>query len=241
MIIDNSINQYIDNKLLDDNAKRDEEHKASGKLSASMLYQPVRFQVLKTIGVPRKAIDPYTLGKFKRGNDVEEWCVDQLEGMGVLIAKHELLTYRVAVGYVDAIVDSNKLQFKQDRMPHEVKSVTNAKLRRIAKTGVDWHYKLQASFYARAMTANYYAVDIVSAEDLRPNIYIFKTREMIRDIDKAIDAYQEAMKAWKDNKVLPKFEANPRVKWTGNKKYAMFDEKWIDGSDELTIKMIEEL
>jgi hypothetical protein len=240
-ILDNSINKFIDDSLLAENARREAEHESSGKLSASMLYQPLRTQVLKTIGAPRKPLDAYVLGKFIRGNHVEDWFVSKLGEMGVLVEQQKMIEYRGAIGFADAIVDSDKMYFKQGIMPHEVKSVTNAKLKRVNVTEVDYHYKMQACFYAMGMGVEHFAVDIVSAEDLRPNIYIFKTQEMRADVDKAISAYQIAMENWAKDRTLPRFEANPKVAWTGNVKYAMFDEFWMTAPDSEVIKKLEEL
>ena len=240
-ILDNSINKFIDESLLAENARREAEHESSGKLSASMLYQPLRVQVLKTLGAPRKPLDAYVLGKFIRGNHVEDWYVSKLAEMGVLVEQQKKVEYRGDIGFVDAVVDSEKMLFKQGIMPHEVKSVTNAKLKRLNKTEVDYHYKMQACFYAMAMDTQWYAVDIVSAEDLRPSVYVFKTQEMKADVDKAISAYQIAMENWAKDRTLPKFEANPKVMWTANTQYSMFDEFWLTAPDSEVIKKLEEL
>lgn len=240
-VIDTSINQFINDYLVEENRKRDLEHEASGKLSASMLYQPVRFQVLKSIGAPRKAIDPYVLGKFKRGNDVEDWFVSMLKKQDCVTDTQKKVIYRDCIGFVDVEVDSNKLQFKKGLMPHEVKSVTNAKVRRIKKTGVDYHYKLQATLYALALKTDYYAVDIVSAEDLQVQINIFQTRELKADVDKIISDYQKAMENWQKEQILPAFEPNPKVAWTANKAYAIFDEFWIDAPDDQVIAELKKL
>lgn len=241
MINDNSVSEFIKNELVRLNKEREESHEASGKLSASMLYQPLRFQVLKTIGVPRREIDPYVLGKFKRGNDVEDWYVSMLDKMGVLIEAQKEINYRGVVGLVDALVDSDKMFYKQGIMPHEVKSVTNAKLKRIAKTEVDYHYKLQACLYALALETDYYSVDIVSAEDLRPNVYIFETKELKEEIDQIIDNYNEAMDNFNKNGKIPAFEANPNVKWTANPNYSMYDEFYITASDKEIGKRLEQM
>lgn len=239
MIIDTTINKFIDDCLMADNLERERTHEPSGKLSASMLFQPLRFQVLKTIGVPRKPIDAYVLGKFKRGNDVEDWYVSQIEKMGALLERQKPVEYRGAVGYIDAWVNSELFQFKQREMPHEVKSVTNAKLKRISKTGVDWHYKIQACFYALAQKRDYYAVDIVSAEDLRPNVYIFQTRELAQEVETIITDYQKAMEAWKAKQLLPAFIPNKNVMWTANLQYSMFEPQWATESDEWAIKTLQ--
>ena len=283
-IIDSFVNAYIDAELIRENKERDAKHTSSGKLSASMLYQPVRFQVLKTLGAPRKEFDAYTLAKFKRGRDVEEWYVEQLRGAGVLIedvnvkakfitklktlctqtikgivagddyltirknyennlpeVDQDLATYRGCIGYIDSVIDTDKMQAKKGIIPNEIKSVTNAKMRRVKKTGIDWHYKIQACLYALAMGTEYYAVTIISSEDLRSDMQIFRVSEMKRDVDHAISEYMKAMKNYKRDRSLPKFEANEHVKWTGNLKYAMYDIMWVENSNNTTLKMLDKL
>jgi hypothetical protein len=242
MINDTFINYYINDALLKENAERDAKHEPSGKLSASMLYMPVRFQLFKFLGVPRKPADPYVLGKFKRGADVEDWYVGRIEASGSLIERQKFLEYRGAVGYADAVVDSDKWLFKQGVMPHEVKSVTNAKLKRIETTKeIDWHYQLQACMYACAMERPYYAVDIVSAEDLRPNVYIFETAVMKLEVDKAIDAYDKALKDWKEKQIIPDFIPNEHVPWTAKPEYAPYEPFWIESDQATIIAKLKEL
>jgi len=255
-IIDSFVNAYIDAELIRENKERDAKHTSSGKLSASMLYQPVRFQVLKTLGAPRKEFDAYTLAKFKRGRDVEEWYVEQLRGAGVLVDpsrydndklkvdtlhSQPFVIYRGCIGYIDSVIDTDKMQAKKGIIPNEIKSVTNAKMRRVKKTGIDWHYKIQACLYALAMDTEYYAVTIVSSEDLRSDMQIFRVSEMKRDVDHAISEYMKAMKNYKRDRSLPKFEANEHVKWTGNLKYAMYDIMWVENSNNTTLKMLDKL
>lgn len=239
-IIDTSINKFIEAELLRENAEREATHEPSGKLSASMLFQPLRFQVLKTIGAPRKPMDSYTLGKFKRGRDVEDWYVGQIKLMGALKESQRPLEYRGVIGYADAIVDTSNFQAKKGEIPYEVKSVTNMKLRRIAQQGVDYHYKLQGCLYALAMGTVNYAIGIVSAEDYRPTTYIFDVYELKQEIDHIIDNYDRAMKAWNEERKLPAFAPNPKVPWTADIKYAMFEPEWV-GSDEWAVKQLQAL
>ena len=255
-IIDITVNKYIDSELFRLNDERSAKHEPSGKLSASMLYQPVRFQLLKTLEAPRKAFDAYTLAKFKRGIDVEEWYVSQLRGSGVLVEDKKTLeglnleikddkqayaTYKGTVGYVDSTIDTDKMLCKKGIIPNEIKSVTNMKMKRIKSTGIDWHYKIQACFYACAMGTDYYAVTIVSAEDLRSETHIFKTRDMKREVDNAITAYDKAVENWEKNKVLPAFAPNPHVGWTADIKYAMFEPEWVEKPDSWAIDQITKL
>ena len=242
MIIDNFINIYIDASLIKTNEEREKLHEPSGKLSASMLYMPIRFQIFKYLNVPKKPMEAYTLGKFKRGNDVEDWYVKQIEATGSLVERQKKVEYRGAVGFVDAVVDSDNWLFKQGIIPHEVKSVTNAKLKRIASTGtIDWHYQLQSCFYALAMGSKYYAVDIVSAEDLRPNVYIFETSTMAQEVNKAIDRYEIALNLWNTNKEIPKFEANENVPWTKTPEYWPYEEWWGTATDAEVINKLKDL
>jgi hypothetical protein len=237
MVNDNSIQLLIEKQLIADNAERDAKHESSGLLSASWLYQPLRYQVMKTIGVPRKTFEPYLLGKFKRGFDVEAWLVDHMEKAGVLIEKQKEVKYRNVIGFIDAVVDSDKLMFKKGPMVHEVKSVTNAKLKRIqTSTEVDYHYKLQAGLYAIAEKNEYYAIDIISAEDLRVNTYIFQTADIAPEIEQIISNYDKALETWKTMKRLPELVVNEKVKWAINPDYAPFPAEWLEKTDEQIVK-----
>lgn len=241
MIIDQAINTYINQTLVEANKAREAAHEPSGKLSASMLFQPTRFQLLKSLGVPRREPDCYALGLFKRGADVEDWFVGQIDKMGALIDKQVKVEYRGVGGFADALVDSDLMQFKKGKMPHECKSVKNAKLKRIAATGVDWHYQLQGCLYALALGTEYFAIDIVSAEDYRPTIYIFQTLDFKKDVDIIISNYDQAMINWKKDRSLPKLEVDNRVKWAINEKYAMLEPFWFTEPDSVVIKKMEEL
>lgn len=243
MIIDNALNKFIEAELLAENARKSAEHQSSGKLSASMLYMPLRFQVLKTIGAPRKQMDAYVISKLQRGDTVELWLVEYLEKHGSLVDKQKFVEYRDTVGYVDALVDSDKMQFNKGIMPHEIKSVTNAKLRKIAKDGsVDYHYKLQGCLYALALGAEYYAIDVVSAEaPFNFTVGIFPTREMKNAVDTIIDQYNEAMEAWNTKRELPPFAPNKMVAWTANLNYAPFAPEWATESDEWALTQLEAL
>lgn len=241
-VIDTSTQQFIDSELIRLNTERSEAHESRGGLSASMLYQPLRFQVLKSLGAPRREIDPYVLGKFKRGTDVEDWYVEQLQNMNCLVSGQKEVFYRETRGFIDALVDTKDWQFKCGVLPLEVKSITNAKLRRVKKTGIDWHYKLQACLYALAEGSEHYAVTIISAEDLRTETYIFKTREMANDVDKRISAYIKAMEDWRKDRVLPKLEVqDASVKWSISPGYAMFDDFWIEAPDSAVINKLEKI
>lgn len=238
MIIDNKIQELIYDDLVTLDAERSALHTPSGLLSASMLYQPLRFQIMKSIGVPAKSIEPYVLGKFQRGNDVEEWYVNKLDKFGLLEDKQVEVHYRGAIGYIDAVVKPTNLNFKECKI-HEVKSVTNAKLKQIASTGkVDYHYRLQGTFYALAKGEKYYAIDVISAEDLRVTSYIFDIRDTQKDVDEIISKYGNALKAWNEKGELPPFEVHPEVPWTANFEYAPFSVEHCEMSDDDIRKLL---
>lgn len=239
MIIDNKIQELIYEDLVALDSERSALHEPSGLLSASMLYQPLRFQIMKSIGIPTKTIEPYVLGKFQRGNDVEDWYVGKLEKFELLEGKQVEVHYKGAIGYIDAVVRPEKLNFKECNV-HEVKSVTNAKLKQIATTGkVDYHYRLQGTFYALARGEKYYAIDIISAEDLRVTSYIFDVADTQKDVDEIIAKYDQAMEAWKRDRTLPVFEVHPEVPWTANLEYAPFSVEVCEMSDEQIRKLYE--
>lgn len=240
-ILDKWLNNQINELLIRDNEERNALHEPSGKLSASMLYQPLRFQVLKTIGAPRKPLDPYVLGKFKRGNDVEDWLVDMINQTGVLKETQKQVEYKGVVGYADGVIDTDQMESKKGVIPLEIKSVTNAKLRQIKKTGIDYHYKLQATLYALAMGTDHYGLCVISAEDLQPSFNIFQTSELKHEVHEIIEKYNKAMEAWEKDRVLPVFKPNPKVAWTANLQYSMFEPEWATESDTWAIAKLKAL
>src|SRR5574343_1128221 len=88
------LDKYIEEKLVAENEKDSLQHVSSGKLSASMLGQPTQWQVLKVIGVPGDSLEEYVTRKFARGNDVEEWLVNQMPG---IVEKQKLVEYKNVV------------------------------------------------------------------------------------------------------------------------------------------------
>lgn len=257
-INDQWINRKINENRFEDNKKHREAHEPSGKLSASMLFQPLRFQVLKTIGLPRAEFDAYTLGVFDKGNRVEARFVESMRRNGGIVEdvavaekhgltwdkdkKQFLSVYRDSIGYVDAVANTDIMESKLGIMPWEVKSVTSYKYKHIKKAGgIDWHYQLQACQNALGMNSDYYGVVIISKEHDDPHVNIFRTRELKRDVDQIISRYGEAMDNWRKDRTLPKFEVDPRAKWAGNPKYAMYDEFYMTAPDSLVIKKLEDL
>lgn len=207
-LIDDTLNNIITDKLRKRYEER--EHKTSGKLSASILPWPTLWQILKVRGHEDDPIDDYTLRKFLRGEQIEQWFVKETDAK----IKQAKVEYRDAVGFVDFIMDD---------MPHEVKSISNMKFRRITQQeGADPQHKLQAGFYALALSVPRYAIHYVSSDDLRVKSFIFDTKDIVKSVEDIIDEFEKALK--KDG--LPEFK--PRFDWQSNPKYARF-KKYTNG------------
>ena len=64
----------IHEKLVRDDKEKKANRERSGKISGGKLGKPTLWAVLDLIGVPDE-FDPYVLGKFLRGNDVEDRAI----------------------------------------------------------------------------------------------------------------------------------------------------------------------
>lgn len=212
--VSNTIDKQIGEKVVAD-AKAD-EHKPSGKLSASRINWPVQWQVLNYLGVPTKEIDEYTRRKFIRGKQVEDWLLSQIETKKT----QEFVEYKGVIGYYDALVDASKWDFPMADIPLEVKSVTNFKFRRIMKDGAQEGHILQNGVYALGLEAKNHAVAYVASDDLRVHTFVFDTEEHRDEIDARIVAYQMAI----NSKEIPVFQE--REGWQSMPKYASYPD-WI--------------
>jgi CRISPR/Cas system-associated exonuclease Cas4 (RecB family) len=220
MITDNTLDKIIGEKLL---AKQEiEKRPSSGKLSASKLYWPLQWQILASLGM-KSEMDEYTLRKFQRGHDVEDWFMKQIE----TIDTQKFLEYRGVIGFCDSIVDTKDWEQKIGIVPLEVKSVTNMKFKRIEKTGADEGHILQNTFYAIAMDSPYHAITYIASDDYRILTTIHKTDDSRKEVDKIIDEYESALKL----ETIPKFEA--RVSWQSDIKYNNFPQFAGMTDDEL--------
>lgn len=126
----------------------------SGKISPGKLGQPTLWAVLDIIGVPRD-FDPYLLGKFKRGNDVEARAIQFLTGIeadkvepgvlvksvpGAILSGDFVLqaesNYRGGVGYIDLRQMTGSQTPETAKMiNHEIKSSTKMSYDRVAASG----------------------------------------------------------------------------------------------------------
>lgn len=208
--LDNYLDRLISEKLI----AGQENREPSGKLSASKLYWPLQWQILATQFGLKSNIDDYTLRKFQRGHDVEDWFVKQIEPE----EKQKFLEYQGVIGYCDSVVDTAKWDNPVGYIPLEVKSVTNAKFKRIEATGADEGHVLQNAFYGLALGSEYHAITYIASDDYRISTLIYKTEDSKQEIEKIITDFDKAVK----DKVIPVFE--PRADWQSNLKYNNFPE-----------------
>lgn len=221
----------IHNKLVAQNQEKKEKYERSGKMSGGKLGKPTLWVVLDLIGVPDADFDPYVLGKFQRGNDVEARAINFLTGIeadkvepGVVVdAKDEaILTgqfilqaesgYRGGVGYVDLqqVVDPKHIN-------HEIKSSTKMAYDKVAASGrykgvVDvekgigvpyYHHALQLAYYGLGDGAEASFLHYLNADDYRLTTFAINPMDYKEEIDKEIDDIELAFLS----KQLPVFEA----------------------------------
>lgn len=220
MIRDDTIDRAIGisiNKKFDEDR---ENHIPSGKLSASILGNPLQWQILKVIGIPTE-FDEYVKRKLQRGKDVEEWVVKNIPGF---VEAQKEINYRNTVGFVDALIDTKDYDFKCGIIPHEIKSVANAKYRRIVGTmtkpgqGADHSHLLQSALYSLALGTEYSTIDYVAADDYRISSYVVKADDFKEEIDNIIDKFYHTIRLG----VIPEFV--PIEKWQAMPDYNAFPE-----------------
>jgi CRISPR/Cas system-associated exonuclease Cas4 (RecB family) len=226
------LQNIIANKLLQEQKESKRKEELVGKLSGSILGHPLQTQILHMIGVPTEPIDEYTLRKFQRGHHVEKWILEQMPGF---IDTQEGVEYRGAVGHIDALIDMEKWDMpKLGKIPHEIKSTSNASFKWIARDGAKWTHKLQACMYAMALESPAFMIHYVAADDYRIASYLFKTEEMAEDVDRIIDEVIEQLKTGR----LPVFIA--REDWQNNKDYQNYPQWSSLGEDEANEKLQKE-
>ncbi|MGI5828357.1 MAG: hypothetical protein ACOX6V_05045 [Patescibacteria group bacterium] len=240
MLVDNAITRFIDTNLIEEDKLERDNHVSSGKLSANYLYKPKRFQLLKYLGVAGKPADCFSLRKFARGRAVEDYYVEKLEKMGIVVETQKEVSYRDTVGKVDVVVDSKTLDFKLGIIPHEVKSVTNRNFKWIKDNGeISEHYHLQACLYALAMESEYYALDFIASDDLREYVTIHETKHYKKEVDRIITEYNEMIRAFQEHATIPEWKVN--YKWQENPMYMPFDEFWAKCTAKEFIDKLKEL
>ncbi len=199
-IMNPTINDIIYKKLREENVEESKKHVKSGKLSAGKLGSPLQHQILSALKAESKVVDGYTLGKFKRGQEVETFIVKMLE-KDTYNTQVEC-NYRDCVGFLDVELYGEK--WGTTYLPVEVKSVVNRAYSWIKKEGeAKQGHKLQAGLYAVALNLPLYSVLYVAADDYRTMHLIYETADIKDEIDDIIDIFDTT---WK-SKTVPVFEA----------------------------------
>jgi hypothetical protein len=205
-----------------------EAHTPSGKLSASILGNPLQWQILKVIGVPSE-FDEYVKRKLQRGKDVEDWVVKHIKG---LEETQKEVSYRNVIGYVDALVDTKNYDNPCGVVPHEIKSVANAKYKNIVRVEeADHSHCLQSSLYALALGTECSFIDYIASDDYRCLSFIVKTAHFKDEIDSIIDNFNLTIKQG----IVPEFSA--KEPWQSNPKYNSFPDFAGLSSEEATEKL----
>lgn len=149
----------VHQRLIDSNEAKQKDRERSGKISGGKLGKPTLWAVLDIIGVPDE-FDPYVLGKFQRGNDVEDRAIEFLTGIdqrevepGVLVDSkpNAVLTgkfmmqkkggYRGGIGYIDLSQVVGKVPDDMKDIPpelwvyHEMKSSTKMAYDKVSASG----------------------------------------------------------------------------------------------------------
>lgn len=233
MIKDCHLEKKFYRRLRKNDEKAKLEHEPSRRLTASALGLPLQWQILKVIGVPPVPAEDYLLGKFERGKDVEKKCIEHLTGLKEV---GQLVEYRDCIGVIDAVVDSSvvdgedKWEFNAGVLPHEIKSISNAKYRRINQDKeADPSHILQGALYGLALGTKHFAIDYIATDDYRIFTWVYETTQYKEEVDKIIDTFNKTLKA----SIIPVFE--PRFKWQADKRYQKYPE-----FAELNLEQIEE-
>lgn len=210
-------------KLVKDNEAQKAKRERSGKISGGKLGKPTLWAVLDLIGVP-DYLDPYMLGKFQRGNDVEDRAIQFLTGIkpwevesGLLVSSepNAILTgefelqktggYRGGVGYIDL---SQKVG--DAWVYHEIKSSTKMAYDKVAASGRSsngeaapyLHHALQIAYYCLGADVTRGFLHYFNADDYRLCSFAINPLDYKEEIDKEIDDIELCF----ITKQLPSFE-----------------------------------
>lgn len=220
ILTDRYLDDFIGIQLLEENRREQEGRNPSGKLSAGKLAWPLQHQILNRLGVPGRPVDEYVIRKFLRGKHVEDWFISKAPG---IVCKQEFREYRGVIGYEDTSIDTSSWNNPVGIIPVEIKSVANAKFKRIEGQGPDIGHALQNCLYALANGKDKFAVTYIAADDYRIKTFICNTSDFRGKVDSIIDRYE------KQGLVVPVFV--PEEKWQANPQYNSFAD-WAELDEE---------
>jgi len=214
------IKKILELGILSEEAQRNNEHVASGKLSASSLGLPTQWQILKYLGVEPKPRDAYDLLVFRRGRDVEDFLVGMLQKhSGKKIETQMECKYRDCIGYLDLMLDG---------IPVEVKSTNSMAYKHILKEGqAKKGHALQAAYYSLALGLDIFKICYINADTYQTIDFDYKTKHFTKEIDGIIDNFDNLVAG----KKIPVFSA--LEKWNTLPKYMQYPEHEKMGEHEL--------
>lgn len=203
----------VHQQLVETDKQKKAARERSGKISGGKLGKPTLWAVLDLIGVPDE-FDPYVLGKFQRGNDVEDRAIQFLTGIDphdvepgkVIEANDGILTgefvlqkesgYRGGTGFVDLaqvvggediyheIKSSTKMAFDKVAASGRYKGVVNVE----KGIGVPYvHHALQIAYYCLGDNVSRGFLHYLNADDYRLVSFAINPMDYKEEIDKEID------------------------------------------------------
>lgn len=230
------VTQEIYKKLRKEATEKELAHVRSGKLSASKLGSPLLEQMLYVLGVPTKTNDDYSLGLFRRGNDVEDAIVSLIEPDETQVE----VDYRGTIGIVDAIRNGMVYEIKSIKSsmwkyidPTNEKNVRSQGSLKREYTGPKRSHVLQAVQNGLALGKDQVTVLYVSADDYRTAAHVVSVSEVKDDVDAIIDRFNAQMAS----KRLPEFEAIEA--WQTNPQYSNYPD-WISLAPEQMMEKLEQ-
>lgn len=220
------LDALISNNLLQEQLDSTRHRELRGRLSGSILGSPLQEQILHILGIPEKQIDPYTLRKFKRGQDVEDWVMSQMPG---LVGQQGDIEYRGATGHLDGEVDMSLWEDPDLQelgiIPHEIKSITNAAFKWLLKRPVaKWHHSLQAGMYAMARGKDHFMIHYIASDDYRIFSMLYDINEIDKEHETSIrQAVDDVISEVSDQIALGKIPAfQAREPWQDNSDYQKY-------------------
>lgn len=193
------LQEKLQEHLVIKNKQKEQEHIKSGYLSASRLWKSTLENCLYLIGVKGLELDPYSLGVFARGNQVEDWIIEQFDEMGMLERSQTEVVYTTDKGY--KVVGIEDCKFIDEDMPTEIKSIKNSQFKHLDLQGAKMAHCLQACVYALAGGYNKFRVLYVSAEDFRIKEFILFTKDYKDLVNEQANKVYDSL----NNKELPEF------------------------------------
>ena len=212
-----NIQRLVELDTLEIAQQKADDHTSSGKLSASMLGQPLQWQILKYLQVEPVPNDTYTEMVFRRGRDVEDWLIAILKKKHPNLEAQKKCLYRDVIGYLDVKIESD---------PIEVKSTNSMSFKHILKEGnARKGHRLQGAHYALSYDLPEFNICYVNTDNYQIQNFTYKTKNYKAEIDQIIDDYELCKK----KRAIPVFKEIER--WNKLKQYCKYP-AYLDKTEE---------